>query len=220
MERMTATAPSPRARATRWKAAFWLLGLAVAGHFLWVTAQRYAQVTPEAYGMFWDRRTWLWLHVAGGSLAMLAGASQFVAALRRRWPAVHRWLGRTYLLGILLGSTAVVGLLVTTQGWLALKLAFAATGLAWLITSLRGYRTIRRGEVDAHRRWMLRSYLVTLSPAVFRLLLLVPPLMQLASPLVMVPSLLVVSWALPLLGYETGRRLPRLRAAPVRARMA
>lgn len=220
MERMTASAPSPRARATRWKAAFWLLGLAVAGHFLWVTAQRYAQVTPEAYGMFWDRRTWLWLHVAGGSLAMLAGASQFVAALRRRWPAVHRWLGRTYLLGILLGSTAVVGLLVTTQGWLALKLAFAATGLAWLITSLRGYRTIRRGEVDAHRRWMLRSYLVTLSPAVFRLFLLVPPLMQLASPLVMVPSLLVVSWALPLLGYEMGRRLPRLRAAPVRARMA
>ncbi|WP_459041019.1 DUF2306 domain-containing protein [Stenotrophomonas sp. PSU-St19] len=166
--------------------------------------------------MFWDRRSWLWLHVAGDSLAMLAGASQFVAALRRRWPAVHRWLGRS----ILLGSTAVVGLLVTTQGWLALKLAFAATGLAWLITSLRGYRTIRRGEVDAHRRWMLRSYLVTLSPAVFRLFLLVPALMQLASPMVMVPSLLVLSWALPLLTYELGRRLPRLRTAHVRARMA
>ncbi|HBS54146.1 MAG TPA: hypothetical protein DEA38_00230 [Stenotrophomonas sp.] len=212
--------PVPQRRWTLWSAAFWLLGLAVAGHFLWVTAQRYVQVTPEAYGMFWDRRSWLWLHVAGGSLAMLAGASQFVAVLRRRWPALHRWLGRTYLLGILIGSTAVVGLLVTTQGWLALKLAFAATGLAWLITSLRGYRTIRCGEVDAHRRWMLRSYLVTLSPAVFRLFLLVPALMQLASPLVMVPSLLVLSWALPLLAYESGRRLRSLRTSPARARMA
>ncbi len=220
MEHTAPTPPSARVWNARWEAVFWLLGLAVAGHFLWATAQHYVQVTPEAYGMFWDRRSWLWLHITGGSLAMLAGASQFVAALRRRWPALHRWLGRTYLLGILLGSTAVVGLLVTTQGWLALKLAFAATGLAWLITSLRGYRTIRRGDIDAHRRWMLRSYLVTLSPAVFRLFLLVPALMQLASPLVMVPSLLVLSWALPLLAYETGRRLPRLRAAPVRARMA
>ena len=220
MEHLTTAAPSPRAWNASWKTVFWLLGLAVAGHFLWVTAQRYVQVTPEAYGMFWDRRSWLWLHVAGGSLAMLAGASQFIGALRRRWPALHRWLGRTYLLGILIGSTAVVGLLVTTQGWLALKLAFAATGLAWLITSLRGYRTIRRGEVDAHRRWMLRSYLVTLSPAVFRLFLLVPALMQLASPLVMVPSLLVLSWALPLLAYESGRRLRSLRTPPARARMA
>nr|WP_256643951.1 DUF2306 domain-containing protein [Stenotrophomonas sp. 9(2022)] len=97
---------------------------------------------------------------------------------------------------------------------------FAATGLAWLITSLRGYRTIRRGDIDAHQRWMLRSYLVTLSPAVFRLFLLVPALMQLASPLVMVPSLLVLSWALPLLAYESGRRLRSLRTSFARARMA
>mgnify|MGYP002040317954 FL=1 len=86
-------------------------------------------------------------------------------------------------------------------------MAFAATGLAWLVTSFCGYRSIRRGDVEQHRRWMLRSYLVTLSPAVFRLSLLVPALMQLASPLVMVPSLLVLSWALPLLVHEAGRRL-------------
>ena len=72
----------------------------------------------------------------------------------------------------------------------------------------------------AQRRCVLRSDLVPPSPAVFSLFLLVPPLMQLASPLVMVPSLLVLSWALPLLAYETGRRLPRLRAVPARARMA
>ncbi|HDS1038348.1 TPA: DUF2306 domain-containing protein [Stenotrophomonas maltophilia] len=220
MDPIATAPPSPRTWNARWLAAFWLLGLAIAAHFLWGTAQRYAQVTPEAYGMFWDRRSWLWLHITGGSLAMLAGASQFVAALRRRWPAVHRWLGRTYLLGILLGSVAVAGLIATTQGWLALKLAFAATGLAWLITSLRGYAAIRRGQIDTHRRWMLRSYLVTLSPAVFRLFLLVPPLMQLASPMVMVPSLLLASWALPLLALEAGRRWPGLRRAPARARMA
>jgi len=220
MDPIATAPPSPRAWNSRWQAAFWLLGLAVAAHFLWGTAQRYVRVTPEAYGMFWDRRSWLWLHITGGSLAMLAGASQFVTALRRRWPAVHRWLGRAYLLGILLGSIAVAGLIATSQGWLALKLAFAATGLAWLITSLRGYGAICRGQIDTHRRWMLRSYLVTLSPAVFRLFLLVPPLMQLASPMVMVPSVLLASWAMPLLAFEAGRRWPGLRPAPAGARMA
>ena len=132
-----------------------------------------------------------------------------------------RWgCGRTCLRVTLFTATAVVGLLVAPQGWRALKRAYAATGRAWLITSVRVYRTIRRGGVDAPRRWMLRSYLVTLSPAVFRLFLLVPALMQLASPLVMVPSLLVLSWALPLLAYESGRRLRSFRTSPARARMA
>lgn len=206
MERTPLRTPL-QARMPGWSTLVWLLGLAVALHFLWVTAQRYGQVSAEAYGMFWERRNWLWLHVAGGSLAMLAGATQFIGPLRRHRPRLHRWLGRIYLAGILLGSAAVAGLIATTQGWLALKMAFAATGLAWLVTSFCGYRSIRRGDVEQHRRWMLRSYLVTLSPAVFRLALLVPALMQLASPLVMVPSLLVLSWALPLLVHEAGRRV-------------
>jgi hypothetical protein len=63
MEHISTAPPSPRTSSAGWKAAFWLLGLAVAGHFLWVTAQRYVQVTPEAYSMIWDRRSWLWLHV-------------------------------------------------------------------------------------------------------------------------------------------------------------
>ena len=40
MEHTAPTLPSAPAWNARWKAAFWLLGLAVAGPFLWATPQR------------------------------------------------------------------------------------------------------------------------------------------------------------------------------------
>lgn len=54
---------------------------------------------------------------------------------------------------------------------------------------------------------MIRNYLVTLAPASFRLALTVPGVMALASPVVMIPLLLWLSWVLPLLAYETVRVL-------------
>ncbi len=56
----TSALPSPRTWNAWWKAAVWLVGLAVAGHFLWVTAQRYVQVTPEVYGMLWTSLLLSW----------------------------------------------------------------------------------------------------------------------------------------------------------------
>lgn len=51
---------------------------------------------------------------------------------------------------------------------------------------------------------MIRAYLVTLAPALFRLSLLVPGVMALASPLVMIPTLL---------SAEADSAAGRLRAA-------
>src|SRR6185436_8325414 len=36
-------------------------------------------------------------HTLGGMIAMLIGPFQFLTTVRRRYPAVHRWLGRVYL---------------------------------------------------------------------------------------------------------------------------
>lgn len=185
----------------------WLLAVAMAAHFLSVAYQKYAQPDAAAYGMFWSRRAWLWTHLGGGVLAMLLGALQFVAPLRTRWPRLHRWIGRTYLFGMLIGITGAAGLIATSPAPAAIRLAFAATGAAWVVTALAGYIAIRGKRMQAHRRWMIRNYLVTLAPASFRLALLVPGVMALASPLVMIPLLLWLSWALPLLAYESGRAL-------------
>ena len=87
----------------------------------------------------------------------------------------------------------------------SIRIAFIATGLAWLVTAIMGYIAIRQRRTRDHRRWMIRNYLVTLAPASFRLALLVPGLMALSAPMLMIPLLLWLSWALPLLVYEAIR---------------
>src|SRR4029077_13632531 len=37
------------------------------------------------------------LHTTFGGLALLLAPWQFITALRTRWPALHRWIGRFYV---------------------------------------------------------------------------------------------------------------------------
>lgn len=190
-------------------AALWLLALAVVLHFLWGSFLKYAPQDPNAYGMFWSRRAWLWTHLAGGTLTALLGPWQFIARLRKAYPRVHRWTGRVYLSAMLVACVGAAGLIATTPGGFALQAAFAATALAWLCTALPGYLAIRAGRIQDHRRWMLRNYIVTLAPMVFRLSIQVPGMMTLAHPAVLIPTLLWLSWAAPLLVYELTSAMAR-----------
>jgi len=207
MDRPDTSMPlSPRSHAWRIVAGIACLLAAVAVlHFLSVAYQKYAQLDAGSYGMFWSRRAWLWTHLAGGATTMLLGALQFVRRLRTAWPVLHRWTGRLYLAGVAVGCVGAAGLVATSPAPVSIRLAFAATGLAWIVTSATGFIAIRGGQVQVHRRWMIRSYLVTLAPVTFRVALLAPGLMVLAPPAVMIPLLLWLSWVVPLLVYEAGR---------------
>lgn len=190
----------------------WALAVALAMHFLWVAQQKYAQVDAAAYGMFWSRRAWRWLHISAGALAMALGALQFISRVRTIWPRIHRWTGRVYLLAMVIGIAGASGLIATSPAPFAIRIAFAATGIAWATTAVAGFVAIRRKRMDVHRHWMIRNYLVTLAPATFRLAVLVPGVIAFASPIVMIPMLLWLSWAVPLLAYEAFRAM-RIRPA-------
>jgi len=178
---------------------------------------KYSHVDPATYTMFWTRRAWLWTHLAGGTLAICLGLVQFLTQWPRAFNRVHRWTGRGYLAGILIAATGATGLIATSPAPFAIRLAFAATAWAWLITALVGLLAIRRGQVQVHRRWMIRAYLVTLAPITFRLLIRTPGVMTLAAPPDVIAALLWVSWVLPLVGYEVGRRMLALLRGRTRA---
>ncbi|HYP69468.1 MAG TPA: DUF2306 domain-containing protein [Variovorax sp.] len=183
--------------------------------FLGATLQKYIHVDAATYGMFWTRRTWLWMHIGGGTLAMLLGPTQWLSQMPRAWPRLHRWIGRAYFVGILVACAGAAALIATTPAGLAFQLAFGSTALAWLSTGLIALVAIRRKHTQAHRRWMLRNYIVTLSPITFRLAL--PGAIPLAPPDVLIPTLLWLSWLLPLGLLESGRWIGKaLRRGPIR----
>ncbi|MGW7699579.1 DUF2306 domain-containing protein [Kitasatospora sp. NPDC054768] len=53
-----------------------------------------------------------------------------------------------------------------------LHIALCLLAAAWLSTAARAYRTIRRGEVQAHRIWTIRNYAPTFAAVTLRLYLL------------------------------------------------
>ena len=176
--------------------------------FLFDVFGKYRHVHPDAYTMFWDRRAWLWIHLGGGALTVLLGPVQLLTRrMRGAWP-VHRWTGRLFLAGMLVASTGAVGLIATSPAPSSIRIAFAATALAWLTTALVGLVSIRSGQVQRHGAWMIRCYLVTLAPITFRAALHLPGVFSIVPPPPAgIAWLLWLSWVLPLAAYEMGRRI-------------
>lgn len=180
-------------------AMLWLALAGVSLHFLLAVHAQYGQLDPAHYTMYWSRRGWLWLHIGGGVLGIVLGPLQFLTRWPKARPQLHRWLGRTYIGGMLLACAAAVGLIATSPAPAAITTAFAGTALAWLLTALVAMISIRRGNVARHRRWMTRAYLVTLAPVLFRLLLPAWIASGRAPAPDAIALLLWSSWALPLL---------------------
>ena len=121
----------------------------------------------------------LYVHIAGGAVALILGALQFWRGLRERLPRVHRWIGRVYLAGVAVGG--VGGLIIAPSspaGYVGF-FGFAALGVLWLVTGWRAYRAIRRRDVPSHQAWMIRNYALTYAAVMLRVwlpLLLLAPL--------------------------------------------
>ncbi len=192
-------------------ALLWLALAAVSAEFVRHVYLKYAALDSPAYAMFLTRRGWLWCHLGGGAVGLLLGALQFATQRWRRWPGLHRWMGRAYFAGMVVAMVGAVGLIATSPAPTAIRVAFAGTALAWLVAGSVGLVAIRRGQVLRHRRWMVRAYLATLAPVVFRVAL------PSAIGLGMTPSpglialLLWASWMVPLSVYGVGRAIADVR---------
>jgi uncharacterized membrane protein len=104
------------------------------------------------------------LHIAGGMGALLAGPWQFSEKLRVRRLNLHRWLGRFYLLEVALGSIAGFA----TKEGLPTHVGFGMLAVLWFFTGLQAYRMVRRGNIVAHREWMIRNFALTLAAVTLR----------------------------------------------------
>lgn len=143
-------------------------------------AGRGVGLSPTYAEAAWLVQGALYVHIAGGAVALSAGPLQFWRGLRARAPRVHRWAGRAYLTGVALGATAAFVIAPSSPAGYVGFFGFSALALLWLVTSWRAYRAIRYGDVPAHRSWMIRSFALTYSAVTLRLwlpLLLFAPLL-------------------------------------------
>jgi uncharacterized membrane protein len=108
-------------------------------------------------------------HIVAGGVALASGPFQFVTALRRRRPGVHRWVGRVYLGAIGCASVAGFVMAFISEAGLVGFFGFGSLAVLWGWTARRGYRAIRGRDVASHRAWMIRSFALTFAAVTLRL---------------------------------------------------
>jgi uncharacterized membrane protein len=173
---------------------------AYAGIMLGIPASR----SPLLQVLLDNTPTALTAHIASSAVALIAGASQGSAHIRTSFAGVHKWLGRVYVLAVAIGGSSGLRLAVDSDGGLVAHTGFGMLAVCWVGTTLVGYYCARSDDQSAHRRWMIRSFSLTLAGVVFRLYL--PSMMaagldfETAYPIVSwlcwVPNLLLVEWKL------------------------
>lgn len=141
-------------------------------------------------------------HLAGGLAALALGPWQLNARLRQRAISVHRWMGRGYVIAVLVGGLGAAALAPLSQEGLVTHVGFGLLAALWLTATLQAYRRIRAGDQVTHRQWMIRSYALTLAAVTLRVYLPLAQVFdipfadayQVVAWLCWVPNLVVAEW--------------------------
>ena len=110
-------------------------------------------------------------HFGGSAAALVAGSLQLHRGIRISWPRVHRWVGRLYLVGVLLGGISGGLMARDASGGAVAQLGFASLTVCWLAFTSAGYFCIRKKDAGAHARWMIRSFALTFGAVTLRIYL-------------------------------------------------
>lgn len=178
-----------------------LLALAVASYAVALLVEPGLR-HPGVLTLFSERPIATIAHFAGSALALAIGAFQLNARLRARFIGVHRWAGRLYVLGVMVGGFAGLFLALHSSAGIVAQMGFGLLAVCWVGCTFAAYRHIRAGNLSAHRRWMIRSFALTWAAVTLRIYL---PAAQTAgvpfavaysaiSWLCWVPNLLFAEW--------------------------
>ncbi|HEY0532528.1 MAG TPA: DUF2306 domain-containing protein [Actinoplanes sp.] len=202
--------------------------------FVWVRYYQFdpakSRLSPREHPLYFPV---LMIHIVSSSLALAACVLQIWPWLRRRHPRVHRISGRIYVLAGI--YPAALTALVLTAWWPTNPInAFSDTlsSFLWIAITTYGFVLARQRRTADHRRWMLRSFALTIS-VIFNQLLFVPiglvvkPMLATQFPgnddvlnMVWAGTVVWMGWTVPFLGVSWLLEREALRRSARRAATA
>ncbi len=142
--------------------------------------------TWQMFQIIWPYTTWQWdvdflqtkqmiihldhyrisfyTHIFSSLIILLSGAFLFSNYILKNHSSIHRFLGKTYVALLLLFSapSGMIMAFYANGGWMA-KVSFLILVPLWWWTTYKGYQTARQRKFSEHKKWMMRSYALTLS---------------------------------------------------------
>ena len=149
-------------------------------------------------------RVAFYVHVFSSLFTLMAGVIQFSQYIQSNYPSLHRWVGRLYVVDVLILNTpAGLIMAIYANGHLPSKIAFTILVTLWFWFTLRAYQEVRKRNFKAHERFMTRSYALTFSAVTLRFWRMVLSSLFTINPTTLymidawlgfVPNLLIAEW--------------------------
>lgn len=101
------------------------------------------------------------VHIFFAAIALISGFLQFNTWLRKEKPQLHRILGRVYISSVFVSGLLAIAVILYIEHFTKAT-SFVVLTIIWLFTTAKGYVTARHRKLSEHRKWMIRSFGVTL----------------------------------------------------------
>ncbi|WP_426327383.1 DUF2306 domain-containing protein [Pedobacter sp. R-06] len=110
-----------------------------------------------------------YVHIIFGGIALFIGWTQFSPKMRNRRMALHRKLGKVYVIAVLLSALAGIYIGFFATGGLISSAGFICLGIIWFYTTLKAYLYIKQGEIEQHQKMMVYSYAACFAAVTLRI---------------------------------------------------
>lgn len=137
--------------------------------------------------LFWN--IGFYTHIIGGGLALLIGWTQFIRKIRTKYIPVHRFIGKIYVVALLLSASAGLFIAFYATGGFITTVGFTCLGIITFFTTLTAYLNIRKGDVINHQKMMIYSYACCFAAVMLRIWL---PFLQIFFPFIIAYK--IVAW--------------------------
>jgi uncharacterized membrane protein len=196
------------------KGTAWAVLLASIAYYVRRDALHYLfHYTPDSFKGFWSERILIRTHVACAVTMISTGTLQFWTGLRMRNMTFHVWCGRVFLLtGTFVACSALYMGLHPRLGGIVYGFGLFLNGAFYLAAASIAYYAIRLGNVQVHKDWMIRTYILACAGIVGDRII---PDMSFVARRIGADALNDISgwanWAVPLMVAEVILQLRRLR---------
>ena len=156
-----ATQATRRTITTLWLIIWGVIFIAAAW-FIYDSAVYVATRDLQPGATFLNRQLWYFAHMGIATPLLVVAPLQFIAAIRKARPAVHRWLGRLFL-----GSSIAAGLLAIWLGatiqYQGSRIPLVMFGILWVAFSGAAWVCALKRDFVNHRKFVIRSFTIGLA---------------------------------------------------------
>lgn len=111
------------------------------------------------------------VHFAAGGIILILGCIQLIDNVRLKYPALHRWLGRLYVLAALgasVGGLVFIFTKGTIGGWV-MDIGFTGYGVLTGLAAVATIRFARSQDLERHRAWAIRLFALAIGSWLYRM---------------------------------------------------